>query len=201
MLSVARQLRRRVAPRLNPNVLIEEHVTLDGCELLSKVVVGYRSYANNSLLRNIEIGRFCSIGRRCSLGAARHSISGVSSHPRFAPRGFVRDPNTTIGNDVWIGDNVIVLAGVSVGDGSVLGGGCVVTKDVQPYAIVGGVPARLIRPRFDPALADALVASHWWRFGDRALEAFGEQSPTAFLAWLQGGELRQLAPHHRPLRT
>ncbi len=201
LLSLSQRLRRRAAPKSSPEVLIECHVKLDGCELLSRVIVGYCSYANDSLLRNIEIGRFCSIGRRCSLGAARHFIGGITSHPQFAPSAFVRDPKTTSGNDVWIGDNVVVVAGVTVGDGSVLGAGCVVTKDVAPYTIVGGTPARLIRPRFDTTVAEALAASRWWCFGDQALKAFGNESSIDLVANLQAKGFQQLAPHHRPMRN
>ena len=183
----------------NLDVLVEDHVKIDGCETLSRVVIGYRSYANNSLLRNIEVGRFCSIGRRCSLGAAKHSTNSVTSHPDFAPQDFARDPQTTVGNDVWIGDNVVIVAGVRVGDGSVIGGGSVVTKDVPPYAIVGGVPARLIRDRFPADLAAALQKTEWWAYGDSGIEQSRKADPRSFAETFQPRDHMLLPPHHRPL--
>lgn len=71
---------------------------------------------------------------------------------------------TIIGNDVWIGNNAIVIAGVNIGDGAIIGAGAVVTKDVTPYDIVGGVPARKIGERFDEATKKRLLASQWWRY-------------------------------------
>ena len=70
--------------------------------------------------------------------------------------------NTIIGNDVWIGDNVIVLPNVNIGTGAVLGGGSVVTKDVEPYTIVAGNPAREIKKRFSPETVNELLMSKWW---------------------------------------
>lgn len=171
--------RKPPAPRLD--VLVEDKVTLHGCEALGPVEVGYRSYANDSLLRNVTIGRFCSIGRRCSIGAARHDIAAFSTHPIAAGEDFERDPPTTIGNDVWIGDNVVIVAGVTIGDGAVIGGGAVVTRDVAPYAIVAGVPARLLRPRFAHDEIAALLAAQWWRFGDAAVRAAGPGATPADL--------------------
>ena len=71
-------------------------------------------------------------------------------------------PRTTIGNDVWIGQNVLIKPGVTIGNGAVVGMGSVVTEDVSPYTIVAGNPARVIRPRFSPELAERLLASRWW---------------------------------------
>ena len=78
-----------------------------------------------------------------------------------------------IGHDVWIGRSAIVLAGVTVGDGSVIGAGSVVTKDVPPYAIVAGNPARLIRYRFDENVIQKLKEINWWNFSEARLKTFG----------------------------
>ncbi|MGN1275552.1 MAG: CatB-related O-acetyltransferase, partial [Floccifex sp.] len=75
---------------------------------------------------------------------------------------FRKQSRTVIGNDVWIGNNVTILAGVSVGDGAVLAAGAVVTKDVPPYAIVGGVPAKILRFRFDDGTIKELQKLEWW---------------------------------------
>jgi virginiamycin A acetyltransferase len=178
---------------LKRGVLInaEDHVQLAGCHLMPHVEVGFRSYANQSFIRNARIGRFCSIGRRVSIGAARHSIESLSTHPFVAD---TASPPTTIGNDVWIGDNAVILAGVSIGDGAVVGAGAVVTRDVESYAIVGGVPARELRKRFTTELRERLLASKWWEYGDSAADADVEVAlqkiPTA----------NPLRPHFRQRR-
>lgn len=147
-----------------PNVNAEEHVELWRCSIISPVTVGFRSYANDSFLRNTVIGRFCSIGRDVSIGAAKHPTDLLTTHPVLF--GETIAPETHIGNDVWIGDKVVVMAGLRIGDGAVIGAGAVVTRDVEPYSIVAGVPAREIRKRFDADLREQLLASEWWNYGD-----------------------------------
>lgn len=185
--------RKPPAPRLD--VLVEDKVTLHGCEALGPIEVGYRSYANNSLLRNVTIGRFCSIGRRCSIGAALHDVAAFSTHPIAAGADFERDPATTIGNDVWIGDNVVIVSGVTIGDGAVVGGGAVVTRDVAPYTIVAGIPARPLRQRFAEDEIAALLAAQWWRFGDAAVKAAGPgATPAELLAAIGRARLAPMPP-------
>ena len=186
--------------RVRTHVLVERGVAFKRCGFAGEVRIGYRSYANDSFFRNVEIGRFCSIGRRCSIGAARHPISMLSTHPEGFPDGFEVGPPTVIGNDVWIGDNVVVMAGLTLADGAVIGAGAVVTRDVGPYEIVGGVPARLIRNRFDAETVARLMASHWWRYGDLALTAVRpEMSPASLFDWKP--EPQDILPsHHQPMR-
>ena len=105
-----------------------------------------------------KIGRYCSIGNLCTIGAQQHSMTTLTTYPsgEYAPLA------TTIGNDVWIGSSVVVMAGLTVGDGAVLGAGSIVTKDVPPYAIVAGNPARILRYRFSPEEIAGLLESRWW---------------------------------------
>lgn len=129
----------------------------------------------DSWVYNCDIGRFCSVGPRCMIGLGRHPTQGfVSTHPAFySPMGqvsatfsteslFQESLPITIGNDVWIGAGVIVADGVKIGNGAIVAAGAVVTKDVPDFAIVGGVPARLIRYRFTDTEIALISASAWW---------------------------------------
>lgn len=195
-LRLRRLLKRR---RVRFNVLVERGMAFKRCGFAGEVRIGYRSYANDSFFRNCEIGRFCSIGRRCSIGAARHPISTLSTHPAAFPDGFEVGPPTVIGNDVWIGDNAVVMAGLRLADGAVVGAGAVVTRDVGPYEIVGGTPARLIRNRFDADTVARLMASQWWLYGDLALEAVKpEMSPASLSDWRPDPQDR-MPTHHQPM--
>lgn len=146
-----------------------------------------------------RIGGFCSIANGVIVGGARHPIEYVSTSPVFLshkdsvktkfarhPYRFVR--TTTIGSDVWIGDRAMVKMGVNVGHGAIVGMGAVVTKDVEPYSIVGGNPARHIRYRFAPDVVKELLVSEWWTFDDEKLRRLGQYvpSPPDFIAKTKG---------------
>ena len=161
----------------------ERGVRLEGAQVLAGVTMGYRSYANpGSMVREgVKIGRYCSIGRNVTIAPGDHPMDGLTTHPlclegqRYPRRPADttradRHANTVIGHDVWISDSVIVTAGVHVGTGAVIGAGAVVTKDVAPYTVVGGVPARKIRERFLPQVAEALLASEWWTINETGLK-------------------------------
>ncbi len=178
----------------------EMGVRLQGCQVFPDVRIGYQSYANDAMIRTADIGRWCSIGRRTTIGAPPHAIDGLSSHPLLC-----RPPvpaRTTLGHDVWIGDNVLVMAGVTIGHGAVVAGGAVVSRDVEPYAIVGGVPARLIRYRFDEALRARLLALRWWEYDESTWQGLDlsrlEESLPAMEA--RAAIAVPLPPHHVPLR-
>ena len=131
--------------------------------------------SSNCRINKVKIGKFCSIGYGVQCGIGRHpSRHYVTTHPifysmqrqaqiTFSDRDYFEEfRKTEIGNDVWIGANAIILDGVKIGDGSIVGAGSVVTKDVLPYAIVGGVPARVIRYRFDESQIQFLLKFQWW---------------------------------------
>lgn len=124
-----------------------------------------------------SVGRYCSIARNVEIGVANHPTGFLSTHtfqyslsyfPRLPGYAQIRrrtwrsHPPTLIGNDVWVGAKAIVRAGVTVGDGAIIASGSVVTKNVAPYAIVGGVPAKLIRYRFSQDLIKKLLLVKWW---------------------------------------
>ncbi|MFN3282562.1 MAG: CatB-related O-acetyltransferase [Tabrizicola sp.] len=121
----------------------------------------------------LEIGRFCQIahGARFITASANHAMDGLTTFPFpvFDPAdiadyrdSFTGLPDTVIGHDVWIGHGVLVLPGVRVGSGAILGAGAVVARDVDPYTIVAGNPARPVRPRFAPATVALLLDVAWW---------------------------------------
>lgn len=129
---------------------------------------------------NVEVGRYCSIARNCEVGVAAHPVHYLSTHsfqynPELFPGWpeycdmernvkFLAHKKTLIGNDVWIGAQVIVIAGVKIGDGAVVAANSVVTNDVDPYSIVLGSPARHMRFRFDPEQIEELLWLKWWDF-------------------------------------
>ncbi|WP_456695228.1 CatB-related O-acetyltransferase [Aeromicrobium sp. P5_D10] len=151
-----------------------------------------------------SIGRYCEIGPGSLIGATGHPTSWLSVsafqykkstwgwHPSADDTQIV-DPEAggrqsfrsvgpdqaTIGNDVWLGANVVVLRGVTIGDGSIIAANAVVTKDVPPYSIAGGIPARVIRPRVDDELRDELLDLRWWRHSPNQLSGIPYDEPEA----------------------
>lgn len=163
---------------LEPPVYFNEPVSvLAGSKLVNCSVDAFSYIALNCTLENIEIGRYCQLGNEvCVLN--EHPSDWLTSHPfaynnqkifpapftweRFTP--FERSQPIKVGNDVWIGNRVQIKMGVTIGDGAIIGAGAVVTKDVAPFAIVAGVPARQIRLRFEPAVIERILAVQWWQY-------------------------------------
>jgi acetyltransferase-like isoleucine patch superfamily enzyme len=149
-----------------------------------------------SFIQHTTVGKFCSIAMRVTIGLGQHPIGRVSSHPAFysstqpLAKTFSPADNFTpfeaidIGHDVWIGQNAMIMDGVKVETGAIIAAGAVVTKDVPAYAIVGGVPAQIIKYRFDEATRNRLLQTQWWTLPDDWLQTHVAlfADPAEFLA-------------------
>ena len=142
-----------------------------------------------------EIGKFCSIAEKSFIGLPAHPLSFISSSPIFISANnalgikwinesikFDEYKDVKIGNDVWIGAGAMIVGGVMIGDGAVIGAGAVVTKNVPPYAIVGGIPAKIIRYRFEKNVIENLLKSEWWNLPQENLKSRIEMFQTETFA-------------------
>ncbi len=142
--------------------------------IADSVVGDYTFVQRDTNLVNAQIGKFCSIAGGARIGLGEHPLDMVSTHPAFysASQPLARTfsdvekygcyKRTVIGHDVWIGERALIKDGVNIGTGAVIGAGAVVTKDVPAYAVVGGVPAVVIKYRFDGDIIGKLLVSEWW---------------------------------------
>lgn len=131
----------------------------------------------------LKIGKFCSIacGAKFLFTSANHALGSLSTYPfpiffeewgldaKDIRQAWDKRGDIVIGNDVWIGFEAVILSGVTVGDGAIIGSRTVVTKDVPPYTIVGGAPARPIRRRFEDAVIEKLEVLRWWDWDEEAI--------------------------------
>lgn len=153
-------------------VLGRDAILHAGCEIGHDVHIGPYTYVNDrTIISSGRIGKFCSIGQACQIGMPEHPLDRISTSSfTYGPRSVMPQQGEwddyphppVIGSDVWIGDRALVLQGVTVGDGAVIAAGAVVTKDVPPYSIVAGVPARVLRFRFDAETISRLMEWRWW---------------------------------------
>lgn len=176
---------KTLAPkRITGRLLYESPVAISSSFIKGTVKLGMYSYAGRDCeINNAIIGRYCSIAPNVNIGPFSHPISTFSTSPiTFADSGPFKFDNGAlkitesfeskngkvgtvyIGNDVWIGLNAVIMKGVTIGDGAVIAAGAVVTSDVKPYSIVGGVPAKHIKYRFNREVINKLIDSSWWKF-------------------------------------
>jgi len=165
-----------------------------GCSIINCTIGRYNNIGYDNEISNAEIGSFCSFSDHVYIGGAEHPMDWVSTSPvfenvrnsgprkKFAIFDLPAGKRTVIGSDVWIAHNVSVKAGVTIGHGAVLGTGAVVTKDVPPYAVVVGCPAKIIKYRFDDVTVSALLESNWWKLTDSQLNEVSQyiQEPLKF---------------------
>ena len=183
-----------IESKISKESVISASSTIQYSELRGKIKVGSRSLLNKCLLDGditigsnttingpsteiysiefpIFIGNFCSIARATSIQENNHNINSITSYfikYRIFGEKYgvdaVSKGSITIGNDVWIGTQCAILTGVTIGDGAVVAANSVVTKDVPPYAIVGGTPARILRYRFNQDMIEKLMEVQWWNW-------------------------------------
>lgn len=175
---------RLKASEIGREIRLGKHVTLEqGSFIYTKNIGNYTFINKNCLIdKSVEsIGSFCSIAYGCKIGLANHPVDWVTTHPFAYDKkyGFVSEtqfeiaataPKCTIGNDVWIGANAIILAGVKIGDGAIIGANSFVNKDVEDYSIVTGTPAKHQKYRFDETIIDNLKNLKWWTWSDKKLK-------------------------------
>ncbi len=169
---------------IHPEAKLREAQIGRCCEVLARTDIEYSTLGDYSyvgrdcMIADADIGRFCAIAAAVRIGAPNHPMERPSQHrftyvPEYYDARGRRDAaffaarrgdRVVIGHDVWIGHGVTILPGVKVGDGAVLAAGAVVSRDVAPYTIVGGVPAKRIRDRFPPEFAVRLQRIAWWNW-------------------------------------
>ena len=167
-----------------PNIQVGEYTyydDIDGPEQFQDHVTHHYPFLGDKLI----IGKFCAIARGIEfvMNGANHRMNSVTTYP-FHVFGGVWAENTpphldqlprkgdiVVGNDVWIGRESVILPGVTIGDGAIVAAYSVVTRDVPPYTLAGGNPARPLKPRFDPELTQLLLAFRWWDLPSKELAA------------------------------
>lgn len=193
--------------RLPDSTVFEPPCGTKRMEIGPFVSIGAYSYCVSGYIMATEVGRYCSFGEEVQIGRQSHPTDWVSTSPFFYLRsdqvlniknfeefggvfsGYkYRDESqatsmqhTKIGNDVWIGHGAFIKAGVKISDGVIVGAMSVVTKDVPPYAIVAGNPAKIIRYRFSESEIEKLLSIKWWEYSPEVLKEFRVHNPSLFI--------------------
>ncbi|MYL36432.1 CatB-related O-acetyltransferase [Halobacillus litoralis] len=169
--------------------IFEPPVRVLDTNLINSGIIGAYTNLRGGTIRNLKsIGRFCNVAPGVTIGMGEHPLHYLSTHDfQYADKfGYnfwdeaadfdttvdriESKPSPVIGNDVWIGSNVTILKGVTIGDGAVIAASAVVNKDVEPYSIVGGIPAKHIKYRFDESMRERLLQLQWWNYTMESLE-------------------------------
>lgn len=172
------------------NVITDPSISVGEYTMYHDFVNDPKDFQKNNVLYHypinndrLIIGKFCSIacGAKFIFTSANHTLKSLSTYPfpLFFEEWNLDKANVTdswdnkgdimIGNDVWIGYKAVIMSGVTIGDGAIIGARAVVTKDVPPYTIVGGIPAKLIRKRFSDEVVSSLLEIKWWEWSDERI--------------------------------
>lgn len=160
------------------NVTFEgKNAVPDGCNFSGKIKIGYATTLGyrNLLGGTISIGKYCQLGVDVALHATNHPISYMTTYINKnlfdgELKSLKQENVIAIGHDVWLGHGVIIVGNVTVGNGAIIAAGSVITKDVEPYAIVAGVPAKEIRKRFSDTIIKEIETLQWWDKSEQELE-------------------------------
>ncbi len=160
------------------NVTFEgKNAVPDRCNFSGKINIGYATTLgyNNFFGGDITIGKYCQVGADVAIHTTNHPMNFMSTYINKnlfdgELASLKETKRVIVGNDVWIGHNVIILGDVSIGNGAILAAGAVVTKDVAPYTIVAGVPAKPIKKRFSEQIIKEIEALNWWDLSETELE-------------------------------
>lgn len=177
-LEIAPSARIAIGCLLRGRIELRPHTRLSrGCVLTGEVTVGEWTNLepNCDLIGDVEVGKYCAIARRATFQQTNHETAKPSLQIRFYDEVLDSDLPPTddgpieVGNDVWIGTRATILSGVTIGDGAIVGAGAVVTSDVEPYAVVAGVPAERIGWRFPREIREKLLELEWWEWDEETL--------------------------------
>lgn len=191
---VAKAIKKIQIPAVKNCNIDKKAKVCTGAHIVNSKISKYSYVGNFSTILNCEIGKFCSIADNCVIGGMAHPTNWVTSSPvayngknclktNFSNLSFCESEKTNIGHDVWIGNNCLIKAGITLQTGCIIGMGSVVTKDVGPYEIWAGNPAKLIRKRFDEDIIKHLLESEWWELDEESLKKYGDSlnEPLSFL--------------------
>lgn len=159
------------------NVTFEgKNAVPDRCNFSGKIHIGYATTLgyNNLLGGNITIGKYCQLGVDVAIHATNHPIYHLTTYINSnlfdgELKQFKEENTISIGHDVWVGHNVIIVGNVTIGNGAILAAGSVVTKDVEPYSIVAGVPAKPLKKRFSEKVISEIEELQWWNLPEAEL--------------------------------
>ena len=178
---------------IHPTSIVES-----GCNVVNTQMDRYSFCGYDCEIINSEIGSFCSIANGVVIGGSMHPMEWVSTSPvfydekdsiktKFHPSAKDAHKKTIIGHDVWIGQNVLIKQGIRIGNGAVIGMGSVVTKDVPPYSVVAGNPAKMIKMRFSDEIINKLQTVKWWCFSEDEIKNYSKyfSDPVKFLENLE----------------
>lgn len=161
---------------INSESVISHNVhVLENCVINNSKINSYTYVGKNCIIQNATIGKFCSIANDVLIGLGKHPVDNFSTATLFyrkkntlkislidADLNFSEYENITIGNDVWIGSRALIMDGVTIGNGAIIAANAIVTKDIPSYAIVGGIPAKVIKFRFGVEKIQRFISSNWW---------------------------------------